>query len=257
MRMKGLSVLAITIGLILANRTATADVLYSLSPGTTFQEGCIGPCLCPVSLSETVTGTFLLVPAGSDPLFTHYNLVEISWTVFDFSDRISHRITGQGAYKVGGEFALQHQLTLDLSIDGGDSQHFDSGLAAGGSEFPSLSISVSRGTSCFNIWMDIKASPQEGILGGQHDVPVAGDYDGDGKTDIAVWRPSNGYWYIIRSSDHNVVFVQWGAPGDIPVPGDYDGDGKTDTAVWRPSNGYWYIIRSSDHNVVFVQWGGT
>src|ERR1700712_230628 len=83
----------------------------------------------------------------------------------------------------------------------------------------------------------------------------AGSYDGDALTDLAVWRPSDGVWRIIRSATGNPFVQQWGVGGDIPVPGDYDGDGLTDVAVFRPKDGTWYINRSFNSTNYTQEWG--
>jgi hypothetical protein len=72
---------------------------------------------------------------------------------------------------------------------------------------------------------------------------------------MAIWRPSQGNWYVINSSTNTSIVYQWGLQGDIPVPGDYDGDGKTDLAVWRPVEGNWYIVFSSTGMQAVAQWG--
>jgi photosystem II stability/assembly factor-like uncharacterized protein len=81
------------------------------------------------------------------------------------------------------------------------------------------------------------------------------DFDGDGRTDISVFRPAGGYWHIFQSAEGTPIAQQWGINNDKPAPGDYDGDSKTDVAVFRPSDGHWYILRSSDGSVIAQSWG--
>jgi hypothetical protein len=73
--------------------------------------------------------------------------------------------------------------------------------------------------------------------------PRRGDFDGDGRTDIVIFRPQTGDWHIKLSAVGFTgdVVARWGQAGDIPVAGDYDGDGRTDTAVFRPATGYWFV----------------
>ena len=83
------------------------------------------------------------------------------------------------------------------------------------------------------------------------------DFDGDGLSDIGVYRPTTGQWIVQLSGSGNGDVVVWGLAGstDVPVPGDYDGDGVTDRAVFRNAFGQWFIKQSSDGTGYVVTWG--
>ena len=96
------------------------------------------------------------------------------------------------------------------------------------------------------------------LFGLSGDIITAGDYTGDGQTDVSTYRSAANTWFYSTSQttpQSNVTYVPWGVSGDIPVPSDYDRDGKSDVAVWRPSDGFWYVLRSSNNTVLYRQWG--
>lgn len=81
------------------------------------------------------------------------------------------------------------------------------------------------------------------------------DFDGDGRTDLSVFRPSSGTWYLQRSTA-GFAGLNFGVTGDVPAPGDYDNDGKTDVAVYRgAANSLFYVLKSSNSTVAIQALG--
>jgi hypothetical protein len=82
------------------------------------------------------------------------------------------------------------------------------------------------------------------------------DYDGDGKSDVSVFRASDGGWYIQRSQA-GFYAVAFGQTGDKIVPADFSGDGRTDVAIFRPSDNTWYVFDTSNNTFYGIPFGTT
>lgn len=78
------------------------------------------------------------------------------------------------------------------------------------------------------------------------------DFDGDGRSDIAVFRPSDKVWYLDRSTA-GFSATQFGLSTEKIAPADFDGDGETDLSVYR--DGVWYWLSSSNGTVAIYQFG--
>ena len=74
-------------------------------------------------------------------------------------------------------------------------------------------------------------------FGRSGDVPLPGDYTGNGAIDYMIFRPSTGLWAL-----RGLTRVYFGGTGDEPKPGDYTGEGLTQAAIFRPSTGLWAVL---------------
>ena len=87
---------------------------------------------------------------------------------------------------------------------------------------------------------------------------MSGDFDGDGRPDLATYRRSSSEWRIWTSGSNfaTPTVMVWGTAGDRPVAADYNGDRVTDFAVYRPSTGTWHLSLSVTQTPLALQWGG-
>jgi len=192
-----IQVVSLVLAAVLAARSAgaqaTGPVTYSLAaPPSEFAWGCFGPCACPLVVQSEVIGTFVLTRSRVDPLFTYYDVTDVRWKMRSGSNTVT--LTGAGTYKRGGEVALQEELALDLSVDGGAPLHFDSGLRSPGATFPEIRTQVTRhGDACFDTVITVDARP-EGTLavGGDPRLSLAvGPNPTWGMTEIAFTLPAS------------------------------------------------------------------
>ena len=91
------------------------------------------------------------------------------------------------------------------------------------------------------------------LLNAPNNVRYSTDFDGDTKSDLTIYRPSTGTWWMRPSDNFAFRTIRFGLPTDKIVAGNYDGDNKADVAVYR--DGVWYIMQSSDGAVRIENWG--
>lgn len=106
-----------------------------------------------------------------------------------------------------------------------------------------------------NIFFDMSDVNFTVVAGPTSTLRAPFDYDGDDKTDLSIFRPSLGQWWVNRSSNGSTFAVTFGASSDRMVPADYTGDQKADVAFWRPSTGEWFILRSEDFTFYAAPFG--
>jgi hypothetical protein len=164
--------------------------------------------------------------------------------------------------QISGEFerlsSTQTSATINVTIGATTSLIFDLGVQGGTQgRFATRSFSVTAQqvqqlrTGLWFVVLGTTTRPNGEIGGFLRNDSHSGDFDGDGRNDLAVFRPSSGMWYSQNSSGFSAQSL--GNAGDKVISGDYDGDGRTDAAVF--ADGIWTIRRSSDGGTNSQQFG--
>jgi hypothetical protein len=246
------------------------DIYYSTAPVATPTDWSSPKAL--VNQSHSASLTYSRPAVATNPIALPYISAAMAWT--DFRDSAYHvyfDATSLGASKVGiwrpgtGRFYLDVNgsgtwdagidaitvpfgVAIDLPVTGdwnGDGQS-DAGVWR-----PSTGRFYldANGNGTWDPGVDVITVP----FGVPTDLPVTGDWDSDGDTDVGVWRPSTGRFYLDANGNNiwdpgvDIVTVAFGVPTDKPVTGDWNGDGQTDVGVWRPSTGSFYLDANGNH----------
>jgi len=161
-----------------------------------------------------------------------------SHTIQDQKDFAVARFTDDGKFDLSFGFGGKYILPLNESQD----VSLAVALQENG-KIISVGASYQNNGSGFRVvrYNDIESTPF--------------DYEGDGKTDISIFRPAPGEWWYQRSSDGGNRAFQFGNSSDKIVPADFTGDGKTDVAIWRPASGDWFVLRSEDNSFYSFPFG--
>lgn len=152
---------------------------------------------------SAVKGTFVLTPTGFDGLFNTYAVEDVHWVVS--MDGTNTLVTGKGTYKLGGEVALQQELSLYLQVGGATVEHFDSGLVPELTQFPDIKVTISiHGQVCFDTVFGVSASPVHLTM-----IPC-------GANVILTW-PTNATGFALQSTTNLGSLAVWTTNTPEPV----------------------------------------
>jgi len=256
---------ASTNGMLTVNGPAATTVTNTALP-TAAAVGGANPTLFPawddwdMDAADTVNGGIFVNTVGSAPnrqLYVEWKATHFSETTTAISTNFAVLLT-EGSDVVryiyaltGGPTANGASATVGIQKTAGAGSVFTQvGFNTTGTITPGLQLTGARPAGV--------CTPGPGGCGVVPTVRSRADFDGDGKTDVSVFRPSEGNWYLNQSTAGFGV-INWGIATDVLVPGDYDGDGKADTAVFRatadPSQPDYYILRSNGFTLQGISWG--
>jgi uncharacterized delta-60 repeat protein len=161
-------------------------------------------------------------------------------------------IQAEGTLIVGGNFSSVNGITrknlIRLNANGQFDQIFFADGPNGGGQVRALAGQPDNKAVAGGDFTTFQGGPRAGIVRITTEVfhnSTRFDFDGDGRADMGVFRPSDGNWYLTQSQA-GFFAKNFGLNGDVITPGDFDGDGKTDRAIYRPSTGTWWYDSSAN-----------
>ncbi|HEX8567594.1 MAG TPA: CHRD domain-containing protein [Pyrinomonadaceae bacterium] len=203
------------------------------------------------------------VPANNSPgngtCMVTINLTQTQGTVECRYRNLSSNVTGVHIHE-NGPVAVNGPIRFDLTFTGGTTGTISSRT------FTTTPAQVADMRS--NKWyVDIHTAnfPNGEIRGQVKRANLVSDYDGDGRSDVYVYRAAPDFrFYILNSLENNItasIPVGMGLddlPGIVNNMGDFDGDGRADLVAWNTDANdhiYWWILQSETNTVRTVIWG--